>query len=142
MYGIGGGFNEGEPPKAVQLHGNAGAKPQYKGTRGHMLMLPPPGYKFIPRTERVCGDMGCFECYDIYCERCESKDRRIIELEMRNNELVKHITLLQARVFPRGGGGAGVAAGASPKPGGTAPGSGNPEPFAYVQSPVLYDPSL
>ena len=27
-------------------------------------------------------------CYDIYCERCESKDRRIIELEMRNNELV------------------------------------------------------
>ena len=32
--------------------------------------------------------MGCFECYDIYCERCESKDRRIIELEMRNTELV------------------------------------------------------
>lgn len=26
------------------------------------------------RSAEVCGEMGCFECYDIYCERCESKD--------------------------------------------------------------------
>ena len=40
-------------------------------------------------ARQVCQEMGCFECYDIYCERCESKDRRIIELEMRNTELVE-----------------------------------------------------
>ena len=40
----------------------------------------------------------CFSrCYDIYCERCESKDRRIIELEMRNNELV--LPALRQRFF-------------------------------------------
>eukprot|EP00933_Yihiella_yeosuensis_P065169 TRINITY_DN68856_c0_g1_i1.p1 TRINITY_DN68856_c0_g1~~TRINITY_DN68856_c0_g1_i1.p1 ORF type:complete len:161 (+),score=30.73 TRINITY_DN68856_c0_g1_i1:96-578(+) len=106
-----------------------------RGSQGHRLMCPPPGYKFIPRTENVCREMGCFECYDIYCERCESKDRRIIELEMRNTELVKHITLLQARLFPREGGAqGGGAAGAGAPPGA--------EPFAYVQSPVLYDPGM
>lgn len=104
-------------------------------------MVPPPGYKFIPRAEVVCGRPGCFECYDIFCERCESKDRRIIELEMRNNELVKHITLLQGRLFPRGGdaghGGGGGGMGSSPHGGG-----GGGSPFAYVQSPVLFDPNL
>lgn len=75
-------------------------------------MIPPPGYRFVPKQQHVCGQAGCFECYDIWCERCESKDRRILELEMRNNELVKHITLLQAKLFPRAGMG-------SPGPGGT-----------------------
>merc|ERR1719436_1128681 len=106
-----------------------------RGGRGHPLMCPPPGYKFVPRTDKICGEMGCFECYDIFCERCESKDRRIIELEMRNNELVKHITLLQSRLFPRGGESGGAAgSGGAAAPGGDA--------FAYMQSPVLYDPSL
>ena len=75
-------------------------------TPSHPLMLPPPGYKFIPNSDRVCGKPGCFECFSIYCVRCESKDRRIVELELRNNELVKHITLLQGQLFPRAGGGA------------------------------------
>mmetsp|Transcript_13597 Transcript_13597/g.28417 ORF Transcript_13597/g.28417 Transcript_13597/m.28417 type:complete len:166 (-) Transcript_13597:283-780(-) len=138
------------PPKGVELYraqgaganGGATAGPGY-GRSGHRLMCPPPGYKFIPKREQVCREYGCFECYDIYCERCESKDRRIIELEMRNNELVKHITLLQARVFPR--------AGDSRATGGSAPtgdramsatGGSGAEPFAYVQSPVLYDPGM
>eukprot|EP00440_Ansanella_granifera_P073508 gb/GFBE01079765.1/.p1 GENE.gb/GFBE01079765.1/~~gb/GFBE01079765.1/.p1 ORF type:complete len:163 (+),score=20.79 gb/GFBE01079765.1/:1-489(+) len=116
-----------------------------RGSRGHKLMVPPPGYKFIPRTENVCQEMGCFECYDIYCERCESKDRRIIELEMRNTELVKHITLLQARLFPRDGskgpGNAGGAGGSGGYSGG-ASGAAGGEPFAYVQSPVMYDPGM
>lgn len=64
----------------------------------------------FPPARQVCQEMGCFECYDIYCERCESKDschqllfeadslvpdltihqdRRIIELEMRNTELAR-----------------------------------------------------
>eukprot|EP00747_Dinoflagellata_sp_TGD_P183505 gnl/TRDRNA2_/TRDRNA2_38424_c0_seq1.p1 gnl/TRDRNA2_/TRDRNA2_38424_c0~~gnl/TRDRNA2_/TRDRNA2_38424_c0_seq1.p1 ORF type:complete len:165 (+),score=28.32 gnl/TRDRNA2_/TRDRNA2_38424_c0_seq1:51-545(+) len=137
----------GDAPRGVgvQLHGGAGGgggssaeAPRYGGRRGHRLMVPPPGYKFIPRTEHICGEMGCFECYDIYCERCESKDRRIIELEMRNNELVKHITLLQGRLFPRGGDGQGQGAGGASGP----PGAGGGEPFAYVQSPVMFDPGL
>eukprot|EP00929_Paragymnodinium_shiwhaense_P044170 TRINITY_DN22662_c0_g1_i1.p1 TRINITY_DN22662_c0_g1~~TRINITY_DN22662_c0_g1_i1.p1 ORF type:complete len:161 (+),score=38.64 TRINITY_DN22662_c0_g1_i1:86-568(+) len=107
----------------------------YGGAQRHRLMCPPPGYKFIPRRKEICGEMGCFTCYDIYCERCESKDRRIIELEMRNNELVKHITLLQARLFPRGGDAGGA-------PGGGGAQGGQDQPFAYVQSPVLFDPSL
>jgi hypothetical protein len=65
-------------------------------------MLPPPGYKFIPKTDRVCEKSGCFECYDIYCQRCESKDRRILELEMRNNEMAKYIAHLSGLLFPRG----------------------------------------
>ena len=68
----------------------------------HGLMLPPPGYKFIPKSDRVCDKSGCFECYDIYCQRCESKDRRILELEMRNNEMAKYITHLSGLLFPRG----------------------------------------
>mmetsp|Transcript_21497 Transcript_21497/g.46729 ORF Transcript_21497/g.46729 Transcript_21497/m.46729 type:complete len:163 (-) Transcript_21497:29-517(-) len=105
------------------------------GGRQHKLMVPPPGYKFIPKREKVCGEAGCFECYDIYCERCESKDRRIIELEMRNTDLVKHLTLLQERLFKKDGGRGGGAAGAG------SPGQGG-DGFAYVESPVLYDPSL
>mmetsp|Transcript_27454 Transcript_27454/g.63471 ORF Transcript_27454/g.63471 Transcript_27454/m.63471 type:complete len:169 (+) Transcript_27454:75-581(+) len=123
-----GGLDRPTTPRA----GMGGAR----GPRAHRLMVPPPGYKFIPKHEKVCGEMGCFECYDIYCERCESKDRRIIELEMRNNELVKHITLLQARLFPReppGGPGGSSRQGPS--------GAGG-DAFAYVQSPVMYDPSL
>ncbi|CEM01774.1 unnamed protein product [Vitrella brassicaformis CCMP3155] len=122
-----------------------------------MLMVPPPGYKFIPKRETVCGKPGCFECFDIYCERCEMKDRRIVELEMRNNDLVKYITLLQGRIF---GTRAGAAGGSSPSgaglPGsavgglGATPGGGGGtkpplvtgEPFAFIQSPVLYDPHL
>jgi len=88
-------------------------------------MIPPPGYRFVPKQQHVCGQAGCFECYDIWCERCESKDRRILELEMRNNELVKHITLLQAKLFPRAGMG-------SPGPGGV---------MGQVQSPMMFDPS-
>ena len=68
----------------------------------HGLMIPPPGYKFIPKTDRVCDKSGCFECYDIYCQRCESKDRRILELEMRNNEMAKYIAHLSGLLFPRG----------------------------------------
>ncbi|CDJ56589.1 hypothetical protein, conserved [Eimeria maxima] len=78
------------------------ARRRESGPRAHdetLLMIPPPGFKFIPRYETVCGQPGCFECFDIYCERCESKDRRIIELEMRNNDLAKYIAQLQARVF-------------------------------------------
>mmetsp|Transcript_86536 Transcript_86536/g.218188 ORF Transcript_86536/g.218188 Transcript_86536/m.218188 type:complete len:185 (+) Transcript_86536:3-557(+) len=106
-------------------------------SQGHRLMCPPPGYKFIPRKEKVCNETGCFECYDIYCERCESKDRRIIELEMRNTDLVKHLTLLQERLFKRDGGGRpGAVGGAAP------PSVSQGDSFAYVQSPVLYDPSL
>lgn len=54
----------------------------------------------------------------IFCEsiimissffRLLSQDRRILELEMRNNELVKHITLLQAKLFPRDQGASGAA---------------------------------
>lgn len=96
---------------------------------GHPLMVPPVGYKFIPKHANVCKDPGCFQCYDIYCERCESKDRRIIELEMRNNELVKHITLLQGRLFRGSGSGGGPAVASG-------------EPFASVQSPPMYDPNL
>ena len=68
----------------------------------HGLMLPPPGYKFIPKSDRVCDKSGCFECYDIYCQRCESKDRRILELEMRNNEMAKYIAHLSSLLFPKG----------------------------------------
>mmetsp|Transcript_47559 Transcript_47559/g.95946 ORF Transcript_47559/g.95946 Transcript_47559/m.95946 type:complete len:176 (-) Transcript_47559:59-586(-) len=144
-------------PKGVQLYRSQGATannglatsglgvatagPGY-GRTGHKLMCPPPGYKFIPKREQVCREYGCFECYDIYCERCESKDRRIIELEMRNNELVKHITLLQARVFPRSGDSRGAGATASGDRGASATGGSGGEPFAYVQSPVLYDPGM
>eukprot|EP00913_Durusdinium_trenchii_P016699 g15698.t1 len=55
----------------IALGGGAAASkpPGSRGARGHRLMVPPPGYKFIPRTEQVCQEMGCFECYDIYCER-------------------------------------------------------------------------
>ncbi|KAL8270608.1 hypothetical protein Esti_005470 [Eimeria stiedai] len=144
-----------------------------------MLMIPPPGFKFIPRYETVCGKSGCFECFDIYCERCESKDRRIIELEMRNNDLAKYITQLQAKVFgppkQHPGGllppqaatmpfqqphnmqpqqpsqqqqapeGLRAAAGVPSAPAGLGYGQqpvGQAEPFAYIQSPVLFDPTL
>jgi hypothetical protein len=70
----------------------------------HGLMLPPPGYKFIPKSDKVCDKSGCFECYDIYCQRCESKDRRILELEMRNNEMAKYIAHLSSMLFPKGEG--------------------------------------
>jgi len=149
-------MDETAKPGSVGVHGlgaqgasayGSASRSQYGGSRGHRLMCPPVGYKFVPRVERVCGEMGCFECYDIYCERCESKDRRIIELEMRNSELVKHITLLQSRLFPRhvdafGGTGASGATGSvTPGRGGGGGGVGA-EPFACVQSPVLFDPKL
>lgn len=139
-----------------------------------VLMIPPPGYKFIPKSEFVCGKSGCFECYDIYCERCDSKDRRIVELEMRNNDLVKYITQLQGKLFGTrmsAGGTGGVTFASSPSGGGatirnmnmitqsqkstfTSPStyasssapyssiSTAAEPFAYIQSPVLFDPSM
>ena len=117
---------------------------QSSGSAAHPLMLPPPGYKFIPNNDKVCGKPGCFECFSIYCARCESKDRRIVELELRNNDLVKHITLLQGQLFPR-------APSSSANPMGPAQRS-NPstivkppataDAFAYVQSPVLFDPNL
>ncbi|KAF4715002.1 hypothetical protein FOZ62_008192, partial [Perkinsus olseni] len=75
-------------------------RPQ-QGAASHALMLPPVGYKFIPKSDKVCGAPGCFECYDIYCQRCESKDRRIMELEMRNNDLCKNLTLLQGQLFAK-----------------------------------------
>lgn len=125
-----------------------------------MLMIPPPGFKFIPRFEAVCGKPGCFECFDIYCERCESKDRRIVELEMRNNDLVKYITQLQGRMFGQRSGGGGVdvpqfraadpgihmgqmtPSGSSPTGSGSTAVGGTSNPFAYIQSPVLYDPNM
>lgn len=145
------------------------------------LMIPPPGFKFIPRFETVCGKPGCFECFDIYCERCESKDRRIVELEMRNNDLVKYITQVQGRIFGRDRSSPGLPSRFVPQPGGVRPSmdlpgstglgttpytaggqqsssmaapSGGPllgserpsaataDPFAYIQSPVLYDPNM
>mmetsp|Transcript_19739 Transcript_19739/g.54304 ORF Transcript_19739/g.54304 Transcript_19739/m.54304 type:complete len:161 (-) Transcript_19739:202-684(-) len=132
---LGGGMDGGSG-----YNGGGGAA-SYGGNMGHRLMCPPVGYKFIPRRKDICNQKGCFECYDIYCERCESKDRRIIELEMRNNELVKHITLLQARLFPRTEGGGGPNGGGAAGANGPGQGGGQ-EPFAYVQSPVLYDQSL
>ncbi|PHJ22867.1 hypothetical protein CSUI_003284 [Cystoisospora suis] len=124
-----------------------------------LLMIPPPGFKFIPKSEVICGKAGCFECFDIYCERCESKDRRIVELEMRNNDLVKYITQLQAKLFgghsvPQRRGVPGTAVGSRPAagpvssfpgyaaPGATAGAAVPGEPFAFIQSPVLYDPSM
>lgn len=130
------------------------------------LMIPPPGFKFIPRFETVCGKPGCFECFDIYCERCESKDRRIVELEMRNNDLVKYITQLQGRIFGRtqqGPGGVTSPQQTHLRHSQDLPGSSNvapfpfapstasqaerpaastADPFAYIQSPVLYDPNM
>lgn len=85
------------------------------------LMIPPPGFKFIPRFETVCGKPGCFECFDIYCERCESKDRRIVELEMRNNDLVKYITQVQGRIFGRDRSSPGLPSRFVPQPGGVRP---------------------
>ena len=115
----------------------------------HPLMLPPPGYKFIPNSDKVCGKPGCFECFNIYCVRCESKDRRIVELELRNNELVKHITLLQGQLFPRVGAasgatgiGSGATAALTPPITKKSAGPGQAEPFAFVQSPILFDPNL
>jgi hypothetical protein len=73
---------------------------------------------------------------------------------LRNNELVKHITLLQGQLFPRNSPGLPAASASNnlpsqptSKPGAVgATGSGKPpstaEPFAYVQSPVLFDPNL
>lgn len=80
---------------------------------------------------------------------------------MRNNDLIKYITQLQCRIF------AGSAAGTAPSGkapyqspqqhqvpyhGGPGPSSaaigaagastGTSSPFAYIQSPVLYDPNL
>eukprot|EP01053_Blabericola_migrator_P006692 Blabericola_migrator_1__6691@NODE_3383_length_1818_cov_40_848087_g2107_i0_p2_GENE_NODE_3383_length_1818_cov_40_848087_g2107_i0NODE_3383_length_1818_cov_40_848087_g2107_i0_p2_ORF_typecomplete_len191_score36_06_NODE_3383_length_1818_cov_40_848087_g2107_i011911763 len=147
------------------------------------LMIPPSGYRFVPRYNQVCGKAGCFECFDIYCERCESKDRRIIELELRNSDLVKYLTQLQGKLFGRSSQPAAAApvplvpedtpgashgplatpqleqlyqAGKSSIPGVVNTGtskiqSGPPpandsrlkgDPFAYIQSPVLYDPNL
>ncbi|KAF4654864.1 hypothetical protein FOL47_009716 [Perkinsus chesapeaki] len=120
----------------------------------HALMLPPVGYKFIPKSDRVCGAPGCFECYDIYCQRCESKDRRIMELEMRNNDLCKNLTLLQGQLFaklqqqhpPNNNDGSrqtsffeGLSSQPTFRPGGP-PSSSMKDAFAYVQSPVLHDP--
>ncbi|PFH35838.1 hypothetical protein BESB_054890 [Besnoitia besnoiti] len=127
-----------------------------------LLMIPPPGFKFIPKSEVICGKAGCFECFDIYCERCESKDRRIVELEMRNNDLVKYITQLQAKLFgspsvpqrrpPVSRSTLGAQPSATGQPGPGYPGYGGAvsppavgvagEPFAFIQSPVLYDPSM
>eukprot|EP01054_Gregarina_sp_Poly1_P001862 Gregarina_sp_Poly_1__1861@NODE_1485_length_4019_cov_34_970648_g577_i1_p2_GENE_NODE_1485_length_4019_cov_34_970648_g577_i1NODE_1485_length_4019_cov_34_970648_g577_i1_p2_ORF_typecomplete_len200_score24_28_NODE_1485_length_4019_cov_34_970648_g577_i134064005 len=152
------------------------------------LMVPPAGFKFVPRTSTICGKAGCFECFDIYCDRCESKDRRIIELELRNSDLVKYLTQLQGKFFGRISttetpllatgtqrndaavlndimansrhDAAGIqqifrsAAPAAQQPFLAAPNSriqsGPPpddgkikgEAFAYIQSPVLYDPNL
>jgi hypothetical protein len=115
----------------------------------HPLMLPPPGYKFIPNSDKVCGKPGCFECFSIYCVRCESKDRRIVELELRNNELVKHITLLQAQLFPRSSSSSASAASSAAAATAAAaisstkrPPPSTAEPFAFVQSPILFDPNL
>eukprot|EP00922_Rhytidocystis_sp_ex-Travisia-forbesii_P000324 GHVS01000492.1.p1 GENE.GHVS01000492.1~~GHVS01000492.1.p1 ORF type:complete len:209 (-),score=57.25 GHVS01000492.1:250-876(-) len=160
------------PPRVVQdvLHDSS------------LLMVPPSGYKFIPQTEVVCGRAGCFECFDIYCERCDSKDRRIVELEMRNNDLTKYITKMQgmllgtrgagggqqmvgggegepsmsaggganplagyagnaAAAASRGGGGVGRGGSSLVGTGGKGRGAGGGQ-LGYIQSPVLYDPSM
>merc|ERR1719401_2914683 len=101
-------------------------------------MVPPPGYKFIPRTEKICGEPGCFECYDVFCERCETKDRRIIELEMRAADMAKHINLLHARLqkTPQGSAIGGAVGGAAQQ----ATASGPGQPIASMRSPMLEDP--
>ena len=62
---------------------------------------------------------------------------------------MKHITLLQGQLFPRNSPGLPAPSSSAPatKPAAVgATGSGKPpstaEPFAYVQSPVLFDPNL
>lgn len=177
-----------------QSHGGAGGivKRDIELHDDACLMIPPAGYKFVPRSSTICGKAGCFECFDIYCERCESKDRRIIELELRNSDLVKYLTQLQGKFFGRnstvnqeapamGTQQQDVAtlndilqatAGNTSQPtavnnlqqmfrsaapalqqpfiGGSRIQSGPPpsdtrikgEPFAHIQSPVLYDPNL
>ncbi|CAK0859592.1 unnamed protein product [Prorocentrum cordatum] len=132
--GGGGGGGGGEAPRA------AGGASQYGGPSGHRLMVPPPGYKFIPRTEKICGQYGCFECYDIFCERCETKDRRIIELEMRAADMARHVQTLYSKLqrTPQGG-----ATGGPGSPGAASPSSGTAlagQPFATTRSPVLEDP--
>jgi len=107
-----------------------------------LLMVPPPGFKFIPKSELVCGKPGCFECFDIYCERCESKERRIVELEMRNNDLVKYVTQLQGRIFGSGADPTSIGGQLGATPTGANVRGAPDNPFAFVQSPVLYDPNL
>ncbi|KAF8821857.1 hypothetical protein IE077_001457 [Cardiosporidium cionae] len=120
-----------------------------------LLMVPPPGFKFIPKNETICGKSGCFECFDIYCERCESKDRRIVELEMRNNDLVKYITQLQGKLFGTRNADEKITSGPPGK--NLVPNAPRTqplclqeinqpavvrEPFGGIQSPLLYDPKL
>ncbi|KAF8821338.1 hypothetical protein IE077_002138 [Cardiosporidium cionae] len=122
-----------------------------------LLMIPPPGFKFIPKSETICGKSGCFECFDIYCERCESKDRRIVELEMRNNDLVKYVTQLQGKLFgtrnpdekiTSGPPGKNLVSNALSRPLPLGLQEINQsanivrEPFGGIQSPLLYDPKL
>ena len=124
----GGGGGGGEAPRA------AGGAPQHGGPQ----MVPPPGYKFTPRTEKICGQRGCFERYDIFCERCETKDRRIIELEMRAADMARHVQTLYSKQqrTPQGGAPGGSPGAASPSAGTALAG----QPFATTRSPVLEDP--
>ena len=99
---------------------------------------PAAGVQFIPRTEKICGQYGCFECYDIFCERCETKDRRIIELEMRAADMARHVQTLYSKLqrTPQGGASGGSPGAASPSAGTALAG----QPFATTRSPVLEDP--
>lgn len=122
-------------------------KGSFPSGRPHRLMVPPPGYKFVPNTPNVCGEVGCFDCYTIHCDRCESKDRRIVELELRNSEMARNIASLQERVFRAGEGssvaGQDLVANHAPRESrdtGTTLPSG--VPFACLESPVMYDPYL
>ncbi|KAF4693520.1 hypothetical protein FOZ60_010700 [Perkinsus olseni] len=114
-------------PSVPYRHLIMSRRPQ-QGAASHALMLPPVGYKFIPK----------------------SKDRRIMELEMRNNDLCKNLTLLQGQLFAkiqqhRESGSAPVGGetvqSSQPtfRPGGP-PSANMKDAFAYVQSPVLHDP--
>ncbi|EZG44159.1 hypothetical protein GNI_151380 [Gregarina niphandrodes] len=130
----------------------------------HESMVPPPGYTFI-FSSQACDVVGCFECIKIHCDKCDMKDRLNLELERKNRELVKYIEKLQHRLLDHpaesplefGSGQYGFSyAGTgqlgsvgSTKEGkigkvveGTPPQIELDRAFAYIKSPVLFDPNL
>lgn len=68
----------------------------------NLLMVAPAGYRFYRRSGNVCELGGCFLCTDILCDRCDSKDRRILELELKIEDLVRYVGDLQGLVLGRG----------------------------------------
>ena len=64
----------------------------------------PPGFQLVPR-KTMCGLPGCLDCNDIFCQRCEAKERdlldlrrNVFELESRAKHQQEYITQLQFRL--------------------------------------------